>query len=61
MVSRGKRLLTARLKGGEIPTHTDPTSSINSENLQKTCGECHPGISKALATSKIHEAGGLQR
>jgi cytochrome b subunit of formate dehydrogenase len=37
---------------------TDPTSTINPENLQHTCGECHPGISKALATSPIHGIGG---
>ncbi len=33
----------------------DPTSSIHSDNLQATCGECHPGISAELATTPIHE------
>jgi formate dehydrogenase gamma subunit len=37
--------------------HTDPSSSIYTDNLQETCGECHPGISKALAQSKIHTVG----
>jgi len=34
---------------------SDPTSSINAANLQKTCGECHPKISTELAQTKIHE------
>lgn len=33
---------------------TDPTSSINPANLQKTCGECHPGITPKLAATSIH-------
>ena len=37
-----------------ILPHTDPTSSIYSDNLQHTCGECHPGISAELAQTKIH-------
>ena len=37
---------------------TDPTSTINPDNLQQTCGECHPRISRALATSPIHGVGG---
>ena len=38
-----------------ILPHTDETSSIYSDNLQQTCGECHPGISNELAKTKIHE------
>lgn len=34
---------------------TDPTSSINPANLQRTCGECHPAISTELANVPIHE------
>jgi len=34
---------------------SDPSSSINAKNLRTTCGECHPGISAALAGTKIHE------
>jgi formate dehydrogenase gamma subunit len=37
-----------------ILPHTDPTSSIYTDNLQATCGECHPGISRELAQSTIH-------
>jgi cytochrome b subunit of formate dehydrogenase len=33
---------------------SDPTSTIYPGNLQKTCGECHPGISVALASMPIH-------
>jgi len=36
---------------------SDPTSSIHQDNLRHTCGECHPGISKELAQSRIHETG----
>ena len=34
---------------------TDPTSSIHADNLQATCGECHPAISSELAHTRIHE------
>jgi formate dehydrogenase gamma subunit len=42
-----------------ILPHTDETSSIHSNNLQATCGECHPGISVELAQAKIHELGAM--
>ncbi len=32
----------------------DPTSSIHQDNLQETCGKCHPGISAELAETSIH-------
>ncbi len=37
---------------------TDSTSTIHPDNLQGTCGECHPGISAAMASSPIHGVGG---
>ena len=37
-----------------ILPHTDPSSSIHPDNLQETCGECHPGISSELAHTPIH-------
>ena len=37
-----------------ILPHTEPTSSIHADNLQHTCGECHPGISAELAAEPIH-------
>lgn len=33
---------------------SDPKSSIHPENLQKTCGLCHPNASVAFAKSYIH-------
>jgi cytochrome b subunit of formate dehydrogenase len=38
-----------------ILAHTDPRSSIHPDNLPRTCGNCHPGISQVLATAPIHE------
>jgi len=38
-----------------ILPHTDPRSSIHQNNLQHTCGECHPRISEVLAQIPIHE------
>ena len=39
----------------------DPKSSVHSDNLQKTCGDCHPGISPAMAAIPIHEAPGISQ
>lgn len=45
-----------------ILSHHDPRSSIHPDNLVRTCGSCHPGISTTLARSPIHEsATGLKR
>jgi cytochrome b subunit of formate dehydrogenase len=46
----------------KILPSTDPRSSVHPDNLQETCGDCHPGISAALASSPIHGVGdgGLQ-
>jgi cytochrome b subunit of formate dehydrogenase len=33
---------------------SDATSTIHPNNLQHTCGECHPGISEAMAAQPIH-------
>ena len=33
---------------------SDPTSTVHPAHLQKTCGECHPGISARLAAAPIH-------
>jgi len=41
-----------------ILSSTDSTSTIHPNNLQKTCGECHPGISAKLASTPIHGIGG---
>jgi hypothetical protein len=33
---------------------TDPASSINPQNLSKTCGKCHPGMKNAASIGKVH-------
>ncbi len=33
---------------------TDSTSTIHASNLQRTCGECHPGITSEIASITIH-------
>ena len=33
---------------------SDPRSTINSANLVKTCGQCHPGVTAKFALSKVH-------
>jgi len=43
----------------KILPHSDPASSINKANLQKTCGHCHPGISATIARSPIHGTPGI--
>jgi len=45
----------------KILPHTDPDSSIFPTNLAKTCGNCHPGISAALASNPIHQPPGISR
>jgi formate dehydrogenase gamma subunit len=40
-----------------LPSY-EPTSTIYPDNLQETCGECHPGISAKLAATPIHGISG---
>ncbi|MFQ5584458.1 MAG: cytochrome c3 family protein, partial [Calditrichia bacterium] len=45
----------------KILPSTDPRSSVNKNNLVKTCGKCHPGANKNFTRGKVHitkEAGG---
>ncbi len=44
-----------------ILPHTEPSSSIHPSNLQETCGECHPGISRAIANTPIHGTPGMSQ
>ncbi|HUV30522.1 MAG TPA: cytochrome b/b6 domain-containing protein [Acidobacteriota bacterium] len=44
-----------------VLSSTDPASSVNTANLQHTCGECHPGITAAMANTPIHEAPGISQ
>jgi cytochrome b subunit of formate dehydrogenase len=41
-----------------ILPQSDPTSTIYPDNLQETCGECHPGISAKIASIPIHGVSG---
>ena len=38
----------------DIRPSSDPKSMIHKDNLQKTCGSCHPGASENFATGKMH-------
>ncbi len=33
---------------------SDPRSTINSANLARTCGQCHPGVTEKFTTAKVH-------
>ena len=33
---------------------SDPRSTINSANLARTCGQCHPGANAEFAAAKVH-------
>ncbi|HSD64830.1 MAG TPA: cytochrome b/b6 domain-containing protein [Ignavibacteriaceae bacterium] len=37
-----------------IKPSSDPTSSVNKNNLASTCGKCHPGANQNFAKGKIH-------
>jgi hypothetical protein len=39
----------------EIRSSSDPKSMIHKDNLQKTCGTCHPGASENFAKGRIHQ------
>jgi cytochrome b subunit of formate dehydrogenase len=41
-----------------ILPQSDPTSTIHPQNLQTTCGECHPNISTKIASIPIHGISG---
>jgi hypothetical protein len=38
----------------DIRPPSDPASSINPQNLPKTCGKCHPGASRRFAEGQVH-------
>ncbi len=42
-----------------ILPQSDPESSVHPDNLQQTCGSCHPGISEAMAATPIHADPGI--
>ncbi len=44
----------------DIRPSSDPKSMIYKDNLQKTCGSCHPGASENFAKGKIHSVASIQ-
>jgi hypothetical protein len=42
-----------------IRPSSDPKSTIFKDNLQKTCGNCHPGASANFAKGKMHIAASI--
>ncbi len=38
----------------DVLPSSDPNSSVNKNNLSRTCGECHPGAGKQLAKGRVH-------
>jgi predicted CXXCH cytochrome family protein len=38
----------------DIRPPSDPASSINPQNLPRTCGKCHPGASRRFAEGQVH-------
>ena len=43
----------------DIRPSSDPKSMIHKDNLQKTCGACHPGASANFAKGKIHSVASI--
>ena len=39
---------------------SDPKSTINSKNLPKTCGQCHPGAGTRFAITQVHVTEGAE-
>lgn len=44
----------------DIRPSWDPKSMIHKDNLQKTCGNCHPGASENFAKGKIHAVASIK-
>lgn len=40
----------------DILPSSDPSSSVNKNNLQQTCGKCHPNVGEQLAQGSVHLA-----
>jgi hypothetical protein len=43
----------------DIRPSSDPKSMIHKDNLQKTCGNCHPGASENFAKGKMHSVASI--
>jgi len=44
----------------DIRPSSDPKSMIHKDNLQKTCGVCHPGASENFAKGKMHSVASVE-
>jgi len=44
----------------DIRPSSDPKSMIHKNNLQKTCGICHPGASENFANEKMHTVASIR-
>jgi len=44
----------------DIRPSWDPQSKVHKDNLQKTCGNCHPGASANFAKGKIHQVASIK-
>jgi len=44
----------------DIQPSSDPKSMIHKDNLQKTCGNCHPGASENFAKGKMHTVASIK-
>jgi hypothetical protein len=44
----------------DIRSSSDPKSMTHRDNLQKTCGACHPGASANFARGKIHTVASIK-
>ena len=44
----------------DIRPSWDPKSMIHKDNLQRTCGNCHPGASENFAKGKIHAVASIK-
>ncbi len=44
----------------DIRPASDPKSLVHKDNLQKTCGSCHPGASENFAKGKIHAVASIK-
>jgi cytochrome b subunit of formate dehydrogenase len=40
----------------DIYSHEEPYSTVNKDNLAKTCGKCHDNVTESFAQSYTHEA-----
>ena len=64
LAARGGNLTAANCSSchgfHDVRPSADPKSSIHANNLQATCGKCHPGASENFAKGSVHVSGTRQ-